>query len=333
MVAPAIAAAGITAAGSLIGGKMAADAQEDAAGRAAAASAPIPFSSPLYNTRFIGTGADRYLATALTPQAQEITSGLLSDYRSIPLSDLTETGELYDRGSQVFGMAEDVYGRAGTALDRAATPEASLNFLERAYGPQLERQRLQQETRLANQGLLGATAGALQTEALSQGQQQALLQGALQQQQFQGQLGSNLLGQTGGLLGSSINFARQDLAERQFLNNIRSGSLSGALGLLGGAQDAAALTMKTGSPSGTAQAAGLSAAADQQMAGNIAAGLQSLGLGFLNTQQPGTGAASAGNLASGSFLSGGGTGFSGTGSLLPATSGQFSGTTPLFINK
>jgi hypothetical protein len=285
MVASALAAAGITAAGSILGGKMSSDAKKDAAGKAAAASAPIPLSSPLYNTRFIGTGADRYLSTALTPEAQEISSGLLSDYRSIPLSDLTEKGELYDRGNQVFGMAEDVYGRAETALDRAATPEASLNFIERVYGPQLERQRLQQETRLANQGLLGATAGALQTEALSKGQQQALLEGSLQQQQFQGQLGSNLLGQSGGLLGRSINFASQDLAERQFLNNVRSGSLSGALGLLGGAQDAAAMTMRTGSASGAAQAAGLSASADQQMAGNISAGLQSLGLGLLNTQQ------------------------------------------------
>ena len=86
MVAPAVLAAGITAGGSLIGGKMAADATESAANKAAAASAPVPFSSPLYNTRFIGSGADRFLSSQLTPQGQQISQGLLSDFESIPFS-------------------------------------------------------------------------------------------------------------------------------------------------------------------------------------------------------------------------------------------------------
>jgi hypothetical protein len=263
--------AAIVAGGSLIGGKMSADASKSAAGTAAAASAPVPFSSPLYNTRFIGSGADRFLNSQLTPQGQQLAQGLLSDYQSIPLSDITQTGELYDRGTSLFGRAE-------TAFDRAATPEASYDFIQRALGPQLEQQRLQQETRLANQGLLGATAGGLQTEALSRGQQQALLKGALEQQRFQGQLGQ-------GLLSGSLNFTKQDLAERQFLSNLRSGALSGGIGLLAGAQDAGALTLRSGSPQGSAQAAAIGAQGQQQMAGNIAAGLQSIGLSLADMQE------------------------------------------------
>jgi len=124
--------------------------------------------------------------------------------------------------------------RAVTAFDRAATPESSLAFLQEAYGPQLEQARLQQENRLLNQGLLGSTAGSLQTEGLSRGQQQALMQGALQQQQFQGQLGGALAGaalnqqQLQGQLGS--NLAGAALSERQLEGQLGSNLANAALG-------------------------------------------------------------------------------------------------------
>jgi len=337
MVAPALAAAGLSAAGSLIGGKMSADATESAAGKAAAASAPVPFSSPLYNTRFIGTGADRFLSSQLTPQAQQISQGLLSDFESIPFSQLTQPGFEYGSAAEeLLPRADEIYGRAQTALDRGATPEAAYGFLQRALGPELEQQRLQQETRLANQGLLGATAGALQTEALGQGQQQALLQGALGQQQFQAGLGRGLLGDALNYRSTftDINLARaqQDLAERQFLSNLRANALSGGIGLLSGAQDAGALTLRSGSPQGSAQAAALGAQGQQQMAGNIAAGLQSIGLGLAGMQeQPSTSNLSTGTYSSGSFLPGGGTGFSGTSSFSAPIASGFSGTTPFLL--
>lgn len=64
-------------------------------------------------------------------------------------------------------------------LQQAQDPAASLNFLNQSFGPELERQRLAQESRLFNQGLLGSTAGALQTEGLRTAQNQALLGAAL----------------------------------------------------------------------------------------------------------------------------------------------------------
>ena len=281
--------AAVIGGGTLIGSKISADATRDAADTAAAASAPIPFDSPLYQTRFMGTGPDRRLVSSLTPMASGLLSGQLSDFRSIPLSSLTEPGFQYGQSDRdLLGRADTMFDRAGSALDLAATPEASLGFLQQAYGPQLERARAQQESRLLNQGLLGSTTGGLQTEALNRAQQQALMEGALQQQQFQGDLGQGLLGSALNTrqLFSEINLGRvaNDLAERQFLGNLRQGAFSGALGLLGGAQDAAALTMRTGSPSAASQAAAMGAMGQQNFGNNIASAATAYGLNLMGMQ-------------------------------------------------
>jgi hypothetical protein len=64
-------------------------------------------------------------------------------------------------------------------LQQAQDPTASLGFLSRAFGPELERQRLAQESRLFNQGLLGSTTGQRSIEGLRTAQNQALLGAAL----------------------------------------------------------------------------------------------------------------------------------------------------------
>ncbi len=101
-------------------------------------------------------------------------------------------------------------------LEQARSPEASLEFLQESFGPQLERQRSQQESRLFNQGLLGSTTGALQTEGLRTAQNQSLLQAALAEQQNAYSQGLGLLsgaldigGVTQGLLGTSGNISSQ----------------------------------------------------------------------------------------------------------------------------
>lgn len=242
----------------------------------------VPLSTPLYNTRFIGDISDptagAFLNTQLTGLGQGLLTSALGDYRNIPLSSLTEPGFQYGQSDRdLLGRADTMFSRAGTALDLAATPEASLGFLERAYGPQLERARAQQESRLLNQGLLGSTTGGLQTEALRRAQQQALMEGALQQQQFQGNLGQGLLGSALNTrqLFSDINLNRvsQDLAQRQLLANVRQAGFSNAMGLLQAPERGAQITLGGAS-------IGSSTPPDPLMQG-IGAGIQSIGLGML----------------------------------------------------
>lgn len=95
---------------------------------------------------------------------------------------------------------EGLLGFGQERLQAARSPQAALGFLGQAFGPQLERQRLSQESRLFNQGLLGSTTGALQREALSTGQNQALLQAALAEQQ-------NAYSQGLGLLGGALDIS------------------------------------------------------------------------------------------------------------------------------
>jgi len=85
-------------------------------------------------------------------------------------------------------------GQVPQQLQAAATPEASIGFLSRAFAPQFERQQLSQESRLFNQGLLGSTAGQLQSQGLREAQNQALVQNALSAQQQAFQRGQGLLG-------------------------------------------------------------------------------------------------------------------------------------------
>jgi len=136
-------------------------------------------------------------------------------------------------------------------------------------------------------------------------------------------------------LYSTINLGRQgqNLAEREFLNQARSGSLSTALGLLEAPGGGASVTLGgQGNAGAAAQAAALGAQGQQEMADNIAKGLTSIGLGLADMQdQPSTSNLSTGTYASGSFLPGGGTGFSGTSSFSVPSASGFSGTTPFLL--
>jgi len=265
---------------SLVGGAIAAEGQ----GSSSSQRVLAPLSTPLYNTRFIGDITNpastdgAFLNTQLTGLGQGLLSRSLGDFRNIPLSSLTQPGFQYGQSDRdLLGRADTMFDRAGSALDLAATPEASLGFLEQAFGPQLERARAQQESRLLNQGLLGSTAGALQTEGLSRGQQQALMEGALQQQQFQGNLGQGLLGSALNTrqLFSDINLNRvaNDLAQRQFLANVRQAGFSNAMGLLGAPERGAQITLGGGAVSNTTP--------PNPLMQGIGAGIQSIGLGML----------------------------------------------------
>ena len=265
---------------SLVGGAIAAEGQ----GSSSSQRVLAPLSTPLYNTRFVGditnpasTGG-AYLNTGFTPLGQGLLEGFQRDFRSIPLSSITSPGFEYGQSDRdLVGRADTMFDRAGGALDLAATPEASLGFLQQAFGPQLAQARAQQENRLFNQGLLGSTAGALQTEGLSRGQQQALMQGALQQQQFQGELGQGLLGSALNTrqLFSDINLNRvaNDLAQRQLLAAQRQSSLGNLMGLLGAPERGAQITLGGGAVSNTTP--------PNPLMQGIGAGIQSIGLGML----------------------------------------------------
>jgi len=166
----------------------------------------------------------------LSPELQGIYSGLLGQAQPTTPSAASligQTGGLQTAAQNVLSQAprfqeqaQGLLGRAQTQFDIARDPQAAIDFQRRAYGPELERQRLSQESRLYNQGLLGSTTGALQQEATRTGQTQALLRGAQQQQQQAFQQGQGLLGQAVGLeqlgLGALGQGAQQELARQQF---------------------------------------------------------------------------------------------------------------------
>jgi len=175
------------------------------------------------------------------------------------LGQATVNGRQVD--AQLSPELQSVYsgllGQAPQQFQTAASPEASLGFLSRAMGPQMERQQLSQESRLFNQGLLGTTAGQLQTQGLREAQNQALLQNALQAQQQAFQRGQGLLGsalqvgsaplglaQLGGQFGQSelqaqtaTQQARQQADANQanfFSGLVGAGATLGGAALLGG---------------------------------------------------------------------------------------------------
>ena len=167
----------------------------------------------------------------LSPELQRVFGGLLGGIQpgSIPTAQslMGQTGGLQQASQDVLAQApqfreqaQGLLGRAQTQFDIARDPQAALAFQRQAYGPELERQRLSQESRLLNQGLLGSTTGALQREGLATGQNQALLRGAQGQQQQAFQQGLGLLGQATGLqqlgLGALGQGAQQELARQQF---------------------------------------------------------------------------------------------------------------------
>ena len=211
---------------------------------------PYNVQSVLGDVRFSGGTAD----LELSPQLESIFGGLLAQGQPTTPSAMSlmgQTGGLEQAAQDVLSQAprfqeqaQGLLGRAQSQFDIARDPQAALAFQEQVYGPQLERQRLSQESRLFNQGLLGSTTGQLQQEATRTGQTQALLRGAQQQQQQAFQQGQGLLGQALGLerlgLGALGQGAQQELARQQFEGNLQQQarqqqlqSLQAALGIAG----------------------------------------------------------------------------------------------------
>jgi len=209
---------------------------------------PYSVDSAIGQARFSNGSA----SAQLSPELQGIFSGLLGQAQpSIPsaASLIGQTGALQEsaqdilnRAPQFQEQAQGLLGRAQSQFDIARDPQAAIDFQRRAYGPELERQRLSQESRLYNQGLLGSTTGALQQEATRTAQNRALLQGAQQQQQQAFQQGQGLLGRAIGFeqlgLGALGQGAQQELARQQFEAELQDQarrqqlqSLQSALGL------------------------------------------------------------------------------------------------------
>ena len=190
---------------------------------------PYNVSSTLGQSTVSGQSVD----AQLSPELQALYSGLLGrvglGQAQIPTAQslMGQTGGLQQTAQDVLArapqfqeQAQGLLGRAQSQFDIARDPQAAIDFQRRAYGPELERQRLSQESRLLNQGLLGSTTGSLQREGLAQGQNRALIQGAQGQQQQAFQQGLGLLGQATGLeqlgLGALGQGAQQELARQQF---------------------------------------------------------------------------------------------------------------------
>lgn len=162
-------------------------------------------------------------------------------------STMALSGDLQSQYDALMGRA----GQTGQQIQNLNPLELQKSLYEQQYGllqPQQERETLEQESRLLQQGRLGSTGGA--------GQMQAL-------QEAQGQ-------QRAGLLASSYGVAQQTLdsmRQREAMDR------QNALGI-------GALPMNYANTS--AQMAGLTGAAGQY-AGNAAQGA-ALGLGGVNSQ-------------------------------------------------
>ena len=185
----------------------------------------------------------------LSPQLQGLFGGLVSQAGQ-PVPSATElmgqtgiqqqaTQDVLSQVPQFQEQAQGLLGRAQQQFDISRDPQAAIDFQRQVYGPELERQRLSQESRLFNQGLLGSTTGALQQEATRTAQNQALLRGAQQQQAQAFQQGQGLFGQALGLqelgLGALGQATQQDLASQQFQANLQNQARNQQFGLLEGA--------------------------------------------------------------------------------------------------
>ena len=187
---------------------------------------PYDVTSALGEARVNG----RQVNAQLDPELQGIFGGLLGQAQPTTPSAtalMGQTGGLQTAAQDVLNLAPQfreqaggLFGQAQEQFGIARDPASALAFQREVYGPELERQRLSQESRLLNQGLLGSTTGGIQREALATGQNQALLRGAQQQQAQAFQQGQGLLGQALNLqqlgLGALGQGAQQEIARQQF---------------------------------------------------------------------------------------------------------------------
>jgi len=190
----------------------------------------------------------RNVQANLSPELQGLFEGLVSQAgQGIPAATslMGDTGLANQSTQQVMSQvpqfqqqAQDLLGRAQNQFSIANDPQSAIAFQRQAYGDELDRQRLSQESRLYNQGLLGSTTGSLQQEATREAQNDALMQGAQRMQQQAFQQGSGLLGQAMNYqqmgLGALNQAQNQDLASQQFQANLQNQARNQQLGLLEG---------------------------------------------------------------------------------------------------
>lgn len=195
-------------------------------------SAPPSQFTPWDVTSPLGTVTtqDGRISTALSPELQGIFSGLLGQYgQQTPFVGLAD--QLSGLPSEFQATRQQLEQAGFGQLGFAADPMAAYGFLSQAMSPELERQRASQESRLLSQGILGSTTGGIQTQALRQAQESALMQQSLAERQAAAQQGLGLLGAAGqfGQLGMGAIGAQAGLQEADFARQM--GLLSGALGL------------------------------------------------------------------------------------------------------
>lgn len=145
---------------SLLGGYLGAEATEDAARQAAAASQfrPVNISTGLGSVGFTTAGGRLQAQTQLSPQAQQARNLLMQ--------------------SGISGL------RQASIYDPERSAQLFTQRLGEAAAPIEERQRLDLENRLFKQGLLTSTGGAERLGALQQAQGQAELQRQLAGMQY-----------------------------------------------------------------------------------------------------------------------------------------------------
>lgn len=125
---------------------------------------------------FLGGREARKGAEAAADAARFVPTDITTPFGSV---DATRGAISATLPAELQQQYQGLLGFGQQRLQQAQDPTASLGFLSRAFGPELERQRLSQESRLFNQGLLGSTTGERSIEGLRTAQNQALLGAAL----------------------------------------------------------------------------------------------------------------------------------------------------------
>jgi len=170
----------------------------------------------------LGTAAGGYLASREQRKGAEAAADA-ARFRPVDIDtplgsvDASMGGYTANLTPDLERRMQGLLGMSDVQMQAAQSPQASLDFLNRIYGTELDRQSASLESRQFNQGLLGTTTGALQTEALSKGQNQALLEGALS---FQNQAYDRGL----GLLGTALEIGSIPSAQIATSGNISSGA-------------------------------------------------------------------------------------------------------------
>lgn len=128
-----------------------------------------------------------------TFEDQTVNANLSPEMQEWANSFLGQMGQNYQGAQNAQSAAQGYYDQAANLQGQNLGQVQGL--LGDMFGDVFEKQRLSQESRLYNQGLLGSTTGAQQSQALNEAQNQSLINATLgAQNQFFNQ-GSQLFGQ------------------------------------------------------------------------------------------------------------------------------------------